>query len=197
MTGTEETTEGAAPQPSAEATKPTSPTGNKPKKTKGRPADSPDVRHSETLSYILRHGAIKEKLEIGADGFIRLDELLKRPKMKNNTIKDIKRVVAENEKQRFTIIEQEEADGTMIRYIWANQGHSLKVERPDLIPVTDQSELPTVVHGTYSKVWDNIGKKKSISQQITCEFVRAQYPFTILAVGEARDEQCLGGISRT
>ncbi|KAI9619326.1 hypothetical protein H4Q26_012010 [Puccinia striiformis f. sp. tritici PST-130] len=121
MTGTEETTEGAAPQPSAEATKPTSPTGNKPKKTKGRPADSPDVRHSETLSYILRHGAIKEKLEIGADGFIRLDELLKRPKMKNNTIKDIKRVVAENEKQRFTIIEQEEADGTMIRYIWANQ----------------------------------------------------------------------------
>ncbi|KAH9471292.1 hypothetical protein Pst134EA_005196 [Puccinia striiformis f. sp. tritici] len=161
MTGTEETTEGAAPQPShdqpsAKTAKPTNPTNNKLKKTKGKPADSPDVTLSKTLSYILRHGAINEKLEIRADGFIRLDELLKRPKMKNNTIEDIKRVVAENEKQRFTIIKEEEVDGTTIRYIRANQGHSLKVERPDLIPVTDQSELPTVVHGTYSKVWDNI-----------------------------------------
>ncbi|KAI7964822.1 hypothetical protein MJO29_002920 [Puccinia striiformis f. sp. tritici] len=174
MTGTEETTEGAAPQPShdqpsAKTAKPTNPTNNKLKKTKGKPADSPDVTLSKTLSYILRHGAINEKLEIRADGFIRLDELLKRPKMKNNTIEDIKRVVAENEKQRFTIIKEEEVDGTTIRYIRANQGHSLKVERPDLIPVTDQSELPTVVHGTYSKVWDNIGKKNSyfISQKIT------------------------------
>ncbi|KNE99660.1 hypothetical protein PSTG_07152 [Puccinia striiformis f. sp. tritici PST-78] len=161
MTGREEATEGAAPQPShdqpsAEASKPTSPTDNKPKETEGRPADWPDVTLSKTLSYILRHGPIKEKLEIRADGFIRLDGLLKRPKMENNTINDMKRVVARNVKQQFTIIKEEEADGTTIRYIWANQGHSSKVERPDLIPFTDQSELPTVVHGTYSKFWNNI-----------------------------------------
>ncbi|POV97055.1 hypothetical protein PSTT_15295 [Puccinia striiformis] len=174
MTGREEATEGAAPQPShdqpsAEASKPTSPTDNKPKETEGRPADWPDVTLSKTLSYILRHGPIKEKLEIRADGFIRLDGLLKRPKMENNTINDMKRVVARNVKQQFTIIKEEEADGTTIRYIWANQGHSSKVERPDLIPFTDQSELPTVVHGTYSKFWNNIGKKNSysISQKIT------------------------------
>ncbi|KAI7959064.1 hypothetical protein MJO28_002855, partial [Puccinia striiformis f. sp. tritici] len=179
------------------ASKPTSPTDNKPKETEGRPADWPDVTLSKTLSYILRHGPIKEKLEIRADGFIRLDGLLKRPKMENNTINDMKRVVARNVKQQFTIIKEEEADGTTIRYIWANQGHSSKVgtslsstkkiinlslidvyghiycgqvERPDLIPFTDQSELPTVVHGTYSKFWNNIGKKNSysISQKITC-----------------------------
>ncbi|KAH9462360.1 hypothetical protein Pst134EA_005193 [Puccinia striiformis f. sp. tritici] len=81
MTGREEATEGAAPQPShdqpsAEASKPTSPTDNKPKETEGRPADWPDVTLSKTLSYILRHGPIKEKLEIRADGFIRLDGLV-------------------------------------------------------------------------------------------------------------------------
>ncbi|OAV93954.1 hypothetical protein PTTG_12593 [Puccinia triticina 1-1 BBBD Race 1] len=147
--------------PSSSEAKPAIPTsGSKPGKTRGRPADPPDVNLSKTLSYILRHGALKEKLEIRADGCIRLDELLRRPKMKNHTFEDIKRVVAENDKQRFAIIEEAQADGTIIRYIRANQGHSLKeVDQPDLTPFTDPSELPTAVHGTYLKAWKSIAQE--------------------------------------
>ena len=49
---------------------------NVPKSARGRPKDSPDVRYSKTLSYILRHGAIKEGLDMRNDGFIRVDDLV-------------------------------------------------------------------------------------------------------------------------
>lgn len=46
------------------------------KNARGRPNDSVDVRISKTLSYILRHGAQKEGLEMRSDGFIKLDDLV-------------------------------------------------------------------------------------------------------------------------
>lgn len=126
-------------------------------KTRGRLEDSVDVRLSKTLSYILRHGALKEHLQIRSDGCIRLDELLQRPKLKGFTREDIYRVVAENEKQRFALVEEKEADGTPVVFIRANQGHTLKqVEQPDLTPVESASELPIAVHGTYQKFWESI-----------------------------------------
>lgn len=44
--------------------------------TMPRPADSPDVAASKTLSYILRHGAEKEGLHIRSDGLVRLDDVV-------------------------------------------------------------------------------------------------------------------------
>lgn len=44
-----------------------------------RPADSPDVAASKTLSYILRHGAEKEGLHIRSDGLVRLDDIVSLP----------------------------------------------------------------------------------------------------------------------
>lgn len=43
----------------------------------GRREDTPDVRISKALSYILRHGAAKESLTIRPDGFVRVDELVR------------------------------------------------------------------------------------------------------------------------
>lgn len=43
---------------------------------KGRPSDSPEVRFSKSLSYILRHGASKEFLTLRPDGFVRVDDLV-------------------------------------------------------------------------------------------------------------------------
>lgn len=37
-----------------------------------RPTDSPDVKASKALSYILRHGAEKEGLYIRSDGLVKL-----------------------------------------------------------------------------------------------------------------------------
>jgi 2'-phosphotransferase len=46
-------------------------------KTRGRREDTPEVRNSKTLSYILRHGAAKEGLKMRTDGFVRVDELVR------------------------------------------------------------------------------------------------------------------------
>jgi len=149
----------SGPESGPAAAEPASGTITKPKKTRGKPADPPDVSLSKLLSYILRHGAIKELLDIRDDGCIRLDELLARPKLKSYTIDDIHRVVATNDKQRFSIIEEEQADGTVVKFIRANQGHSLRVKRLDLKPIDDPSDIPTAVHGTYWKYWDSIAQE--------------------------------------
>ncbi|SCZ99413.1 BZ3500_MvSof-1268-A1-R1_Chr3-1g06000 [Microbotryum saponariae] len=132
---------------------------------RGRTTDSDDVRHSKTLSYILRHGAAKEHLVLRGDGFVRVDELLKRPKLKGVTFETIQRIVAENEKQRFTL--QKEAkkpsggdvaeDAEFEWWIRANQGHSVQVESLELKPILDASHVPTMVHGTTYKLWPTIG----------------------------------------
>lgn len=41
-----------------------------------RREDPPDVKISKTLSYILRHGAAKEGLEMRSDGYIKVDDLV-------------------------------------------------------------------------------------------------------------------------
>lgn len=50
---------------------------SKKKASRRRQDDSPDVRNSKTLSYILRHGAAKEGLTMRPDGYIRLDKLVR------------------------------------------------------------------------------------------------------------------------
>ncbi|MBW0468251.1 hypothetical protein O181_007966 [Austropuccinia psidii MF-1] len=128
-------------------------------KLRGRLNDSVDVQLSKTLSYILRHGAIKEKLQMRPDGFISLVDLLSRPTLKGFSSEDVYRVVAENEKKRFTIIEEPQPDGTCQALIRANQGHSLNVQDLQLDPVTELEKLPMVVHGTYSKFWESIARQ--------------------------------------
>lgn len=66
-----------------------------------RPSDSPDVKLSKSLSYILRHGAQKEKIPIRPDGYMCLRDLMSHNKFRNSKITDIARVVRENNKQRY------------------------------------------------------------------------------------------------
>ncbi|KAK6909001.1 hypothetical protein I203_103011 [Kwoniella mangroviensis CBS 8507] len=68
-----------------------------------RPPETPDVRASKGLAYILRHGAEKEGLNIRSDGYIKLDDVLARPKMRDVDVNMVLRLVAENAKQRFQL----------------------------------------------------------------------------------------------
>lgn len=82
-----------------------------------------DTRTSKTLSWILRHGALKEGLNITSDGFVKIEDILSRPKWKNQfTLDDIKRVTDNNSKKRFTIKSEHS-----VLYIKANQGHTIEV----------------------------------------------------------------------
>ncbi|KAL1409458.1 tRNA 2'-phosphotransferase [Vanrija albida] len=68
-----------------------------------RPNDSPDVKASKALSYILRHGAEKEGLHIRSDGLIKLKAVLARPRLKEVDEPTVFRIVEENAKKRFEL----------------------------------------------------------------------------------------------
>lgn len=126
--------------------------------------DSPDVKLSKGLSFILRHGAAKEKVPIRPDGFVLVADLLKKDKFKAYSLQDIGRVVRENEKKRFSMVkkqvveqkddkEQLQDDGIPFEeeiaqstptdwYIRANQGHSLKTIQVDLKPLKSLQDFP-------------------------------------------------------
>ncbi|XP_069848359.1 tRNA 2'-phosphotransferase 1 isoform X1 [Dipodomys merriami] len=126
---------------------------------RGRRASRPreqnrDVQLSKALSYVLRHGALKLGLPMGADGFVPLDHLLQLPQFHSFSAEDIKRVVETNGKQRFALQQGDPSLGLLIR---ANQGHSLQVPELELMPLETPQALPLMlVHGTFWKHWPSI-----------------------------------------
>lgn len=46
-------------------------------KLRGLEKDSPEVRASKTLSWLLRHGAASEGLEMRADGYVKVNDLVR------------------------------------------------------------------------------------------------------------------------
>ncbi|CAO3658617.1 unnamed protein product [Umbelopsis ramanniana] len=112
--------------------------------------DCQKVHLSKALSYILRHGATKEKLVMTDNGYIQVQEILNRPKLKAYSFDDVKYVVDTNDKQRFKL--QQGEDGCW--WIRANQGHSLKTVKVELDLIKEP--LPICVHGTYTTNWNSI-----------------------------------------
>ena len=106
------------------------------------------VQQSKALSYALRHGAEKLKLNMTTDGFVAVSELLEKKAFRGSSLEDFQGIVANCPKQRFGI--KQEAGRWFIR---ANQGHSIKrVENAELlIPIKSPREIPDgiCIHGTY------------------------------------------------
>ncbi|KAJ1306594.1 hypothetical protein OPQ81_007594 [Rhizoctonia solani] len=131
-----------------------------------------EVRNSKTLSYILRHGAAKEHLTIRSDGYVRVLDLLARPKLKDLDLPGLLKIVTNDQKQRYQLGVQNGPDGPKVPivpitsaqapdlatslWIRANQGHTLKVDDLETKPITDPSEVPCAVHGTNLKAWESI-----------------------------------------
>lgn len=112
-----------------------------------------DTTISKLLSWILRHGAEKCGLSIRSDGYVDLAELLCLPSLcaKNVTACDVRRIVANDNKNRYKLVVNERG----CEKIKANQGHSLKsVEDLSLTKIVDNSTI--VVHGTFYKCWEGI-----------------------------------------
>lgn len=115
-----------------------------------------DIQISKALSYLLRHGAIKEKLNIDSNGFIPLNDILSHNRIKTHkaTLEDVLRIVENNDKKRFTLKQQKEnGESSNEGYvICANQGHSIESVSADetLVPLLDATDFPPVIiHGTY------------------------------------------------
>ncbi|OWF37615.1 uncharacterized protein LOC110467255 [Mizuhopecten yessoensis] len=120
----------------------------------GRHRDrDPDVHLSKKLSFLLRHGAEKSGFTLMSGGFLYVEDILKLPELQEFSLKDVRRIVENNDKQRFALQPNPENKKMMIR---ANQGHTMQVQNLDLKPITSAEEAQEVIHGTYYKSWEII-----------------------------------------
>ncbi len=122
-------------------------------KGKDRRHRNDDTDLSKAMSWILRHGAVKEGLNIDTKGYVPLIELmqfLRGKGHKNIDEERIRKVVDTNDKKRFEIEERKHHP-----FIRATQGHSMDiVNTEDLLQkITDPELYPVVIHGTFSKFW--------------------------------------------
>lgn len=110
-----------------------------------KPKEDRLTKISKSLSYLLRHGAVKENLPIDQDGYISLEKILNHQRLKSfkTTLEDIQEVVDTNNKKRFSL--KTIGDTT---YICANQGHSIEVSNNNLQQLQPH-EIPKIFHGTY------------------------------------------------
>lgn len=114
-----------------------------------------DAKSSRKFSYLLRHGAKEEGLHMDEGGWIRVDDILKRPDYQKYTVDQVKELVEKCPKQRFALKEDDE-----VLYIRATQGHSIEVEESQLLEeITSESKVHSVVHGTFHKHWEAIQEK--------------------------------------
>lgn len=111
---------------------------------------SPDeiVKVSKFLSLVLRHAPEKIGLQLDAQGWADVDELLEKLARRGRhvSLALLQEVVAKNDKQRFTF----SADGKRIR---ANQGHSIAAVDLGLEPKPPPALL---YHGTARRNLDSI-----------------------------------------
>ncbi|KAL0115608.1 hypothetical protein PUN28_010844 [Cardiocondyla obscurior] len=108
-----------------------------------------DVILGRKLSYLLRHAALKEGLNIKLDGFVAVSELLSKS-LQRYTVDDIKRIVETNNKKRFTL---KTINGVL--EIKANQSHSIPEINELSFKVLEYVEFD-IVHGTFFKYWTKI-----------------------------------------
>ncbi|KAF9558718.1 phosphotransferase KptA/Tpt1 [Agrocybe pediades] len=142
--------------------------------------DSPEVRISKTLSWLLRHGAQGEGLPMRPDGYVKVTDLLQHPKLKAQALdlEKIKEMVKNDTKQRYDLVLESpegakllvfsgedaaasaEVPASAIWWIKARQGHSIKTVQLDLKPINAVSDIPSgmAVHGTTRTAWDMISK---------------------------------------
>jgi 2'-phosphotransferase len=133
---------------------------------RSRGGDSKDSM-SRNLTYLLRHGAVKEKLSLRPDGYVPVKEIQERNKFKTLTIDQLKDIVDTCQKQRFKLtllpVQNNKGEVTEEWFIRANQGHSIPVPDLELELIQSHADVPVCVHGTYYNAWDII-KEKGLSK---------------------------------
>jgi len=136
---------------------------------------------SKALSWVLRHGAPSIGLNISTDGYIPIAAILLSDTrgLKKFTEDDVRKVVASNDKQRFSLSERQiiissddrkkysfvvstddsnNCASVKALCIRANQGHSIQgIVAEDLltpIPSEELKNLDIIVHGTNKYAWE-------------------------------------------
>ncbi|KAF9113591.1 tRNA 2'-phosphotransferase 1 [Mortierella sp. AM989] len=126
-------------------------------RNRGPRSDSPAVRLSKALSWLLRHNAESQGIAIRPDGYVKIQDVLRHPKFKGYTLEDIVQATDTSDKKRFQILEDENGNK---EYIRAVQGHSIaKVAELGFDEITDSTQIPVAVHGTMYSKWSLISSQ--------------------------------------
>ena len=115
----------------------------------GNGGQNDNIQLSKGMSYILRHGAVKDGIPIDKEGYVLVEDILhKLNNFKSYNNEDIYAVVEQNDKKRFEL----SPGKTRVRAV---QGHTIKnLDEESLFEtITDPSQIPVVVHGTDEKAW--------------------------------------------
>lgn len=127
------------------------------------------VQLSKSLSWLLRHGVVKEKLNMSPDGYVLCDDIFKLKKFKKVNMENIRITVEQDNKQRYKLKQE---DGKW--YIRANQGHSTGVGSlldEDALLTKVTNPLDVVVHSTTEEAYEvikTIGLNKMERTHIHC-----------------------------
>ncbi|MDK2595372.1 RNA 2'-phosphotransferase [Pseudoalteromonas obscura] len=137
---------------------------------------------SKYLSLILRHKPELANVQLDAQGWVQIEELIENSKDFSLSYELIQSIVNSNDKQRFAISE----DGKKIR---ANQGHSVQVEL-GLAPITPPDIL---YHGTATRFMRSI-KQSGLIKGERHHVHLTESKQTAIAVGERYGNAVLLGI---
>lgn len=122
-----------------------------------RSISSKDSLISKKLSWLLRHGAEKDNVPICEEGFVKVSDILQHKSFRPNvTLEDLQRVVACNDKQRFTLRKN---PITLQFEIKANQGHTIVLKNPNLFEIPITTTYTEIIHGTYYHSWKKIKRE--------------------------------------
>jgi len=116
---------------------------------------------SKTLSYILRHGAIKYNIDIDKYGYVKIDDILNLSQFKELELilDDIFEIVYNDSRGRYTIKESLDTF-----YIKANHGHSILMPNYGIKDISEPDKYKIVTYNTTYNEWlfikQNRGLKK-------------------------------------
>ncbi|KAJ2809049.1 tRNA 2'-phosphotransferase [Coemansia guatemalensis] len=110
--------------------------------------DSPDVKVSKLMSYLLRHGAVKEGLALRDDGSILVSELLAYPRLQSVSFEKLRQIVDADNKKRYVLFQENQGSAEPAWFIRATQGHTLQVSELPLVKIAPENMPDCIVHGT-------------------------------------------------
>ena len=115
---------------------------------------------SKTLSYILRHGALKYNMDIDRYGYIKTDAILKLPQFKNVTLDDIFEIVYDDSRGRYTIKESLDTF-----YIKANHGHSILIPNSPIKKILNTNSYKELSYECTYQEWVRIKDDKGLRRK--------------------------------
>jgi 2'-phosphotransferase len=126
---------------------------------------------SKTLSYILRHGALKYNIDIDRYGYIKTDDILKLPQFRNVTLDDIFEIVYDDSRGRYTIKESLDTF-----YIKANHGHSILIPNSPVKEILNTNSYKILSYECTHQEWLLIkGDKGLLKKNIELKVPKNNY----------------------